>query len=636
MKRKRIISILLSFIFVVGFLGIPPKMKFVNAEEPEFTIRSITMDKESYLMPSFPVVIVDVSCSKGICAAQVEAYRIEGDTFNDTMNTGNYLDGFWQSDIDNNRIVYDGKIEMQLNGDGVTYNNPGLWQIVAVTLYIGDDIKYYQVGGPNARTLRNDISSDENFIRGNGKKFNNYIQNGQSTGGSVIVGDTLYYDDYYSLPEDGQPPKISLKAPQFTLKDDMDFYLSLYDNDSNLAEKIKKVPEGKTVGLGIGVKDSPWKEYEECMDGYSVGYTMPFASVGKDVFQAIKGKDVTLVIYHVADLYRWVFNGKDIINPKEINAWIEVCPVISPYGGDESKVDWEIFDWDKYVIQPEDVMGVSIKFAPNGELPGKAEIRLKNDILWKVGQGEYQKGKQLKLYYNKGGKYIEEKGAGCIVTDNGDDKWLSFTINHNSQFVASYGDLEGKSGSSVPQSEWRGGKWFNVDGSQTYSPMGSWNSDSSGWWYGDTSGWYAHDEWVRIDQQWYYFDSDGYMVTNEYRDGLWITSDGTVDYTYFLSWKSNSTGWWVEDKSSWWPSSQWLKIDGSWYYFTSDGYMDYGEYRDGCWLGSDGAMDPNSVNGAWHLDGKGWYYSDNGWYPKNQYLWIDGTSYWFDSSGYCN
>ena len=27
---------------------------------------------------------------------------------------------------------------------------------------------------------------------------------------------------------------------------------------------------------------------------------------------------------------------------------------------------------------------------------------------------------------------------------------------------------------------------------------------------------------------------------------------------------SNSTGWWVEDISGWWPASQWLKIDGYW------------------------------------------------------------------------
>ena len=27
---------------------------------------------------------------------------------------------------------------------------------------------------------------------------------------------------------------------------------------------------------------------------------------------------------------------------------------------------------------------------------------------------------------------------------------------------------------------------------------------------------------------------------------------------------SNSTGWWVEDISGWWPSNAWLKIDGYW------------------------------------------------------------------------
>ena len=33
-------------------------------------------------------------------------------------------------------------------------------------------------------------------------------------------------------------------------------------------------------------------------------------------------------------------------------------------------------------------------------------------------------------------------------------------------------------------------------------------------------------------------------------------------------------------------------------------------------------------------DGTGWWYEDNGWYPSNQYLWIDGVKYWFDSTGY--
>ena len=79
----------------------------------------------------------------------------------------------------------------------------------------------------------------------------------------------------------------------------------------------------------------------------------------------------------------------------------------------------------------------------------------------------------------------------------------------------------------------------------------------------------------------------------------------------------------------------WKQIDGKWYYFTADGYMDYSEYRDGCWLGADGAWDENYAGGHWMSDSSGWWYTDNsGWYPKSQWLWIDGVQYYFDASGY--
>ena len=121
---------------------------------------------------------------------------------------------------------------------------------------------------------------------------------------------------------------------------------------------------------------------------------------------------------------------------------------------------------------------------------------------------------------------------------------------------------------------------------------------------------------------------------NEWVKGQWYDANGGTSYTAKGSWKSNSKGWWFEDSKGWYPHSQWQKIDGKWYYFTADGYMDYSEYRDGCWLGADGAWDENYSHGKWHLDGTGWWYEDNGWYPHNQYLWIDGVKYWFNSSGY--
>ncbi len=130
-------------------------------------------------------------------------------------------------------------------------------------------------------------------------------------------------------------------------------------------------------------------------------------------------------------------------------------------------------------------------------------------------------------------------------------------------------------------------------------------------------------------------DADAPTYSSEWVGGKWYNEDGTQTYEGTLSWKCNSSGWWVEDTTGWYPASQWQKIDGKWYYFTSDGYMDYGEYRDGCWLGSDGAWVESYSGGHWCKNSKGWWYEDSsGWYPYSQYLWIDGTEYYFKADGY--
>ena len=100
-------------------------------------------------------------------------------------------------------------------------------------------------------------------------------------------------------------------------------------------------------------------------------------------------------------------------------------------------------------------------------------------------------------------------------------------------------------------------------------------------------------------------------------------------------WKSNQKGWWYETYAGRYIANQWLSIDGRYYYFTADGYMDYSEYRDGCWLGSDGAWVEIYHGGHWVSDSRGWWYEDSsGWYPSNQWLWIDGKCYYFKSNGY--
>ena len=136
--------------------------------------------------------------------------------------------------------------------------------------------------------------------------------------------------------------------------------------------------------------------------------------------------------------------------------------------------------------------------------------------------------------------------------------------------------------------EWINGKCYNEDGTQTYTGVLTWKTNSTGWWVEDTDGWYPTDQWQKIDGIWYYFKPDGYMATSEYYNGYWFNADGSWDSLYLLSWKVNSTGWWVEDISGWWPSGTWLKINGYWYYFNASGYMVTNCYIDGYWISSDG------------------------------------------------
>ncbi|MCR4846536.1 MAG: hypothetical protein K5865_07345 [Eubacterium sp.] len=162
---------------------------------------------------------------------------------------------------------------------------------------------------------------------------------------------------------------------------------------------------------------------------------------------------------------------------------------------------------------------------------------------------------------------------------------------------------------------------------------GGWNHDSYGWYYMMGSDYYV-GQWAKLDGEWYYFDSSGYMESSCYRDGYWLGASGAWVNGYSGgTWKVNSSGWWFED-GSWYPAGEWLKINGSYYYFGISGYMECNCYRDGCWISDSGAWDTNYSNGTWKFDDYGWWYEDDGWYPVNTGLWIDGDYYWFDGFGY--
>ena len=330
---------------------------------------------------------------------------------------------------------------------------------------------------------------------------------------------------------------------KFTLVDDMNFSDKFSVANPKISERISKVQEGHSVGL--------------FMDQSNV--------VPKSAFDAIAGRDVNIVTYAYSNGVRWVFNGKDIKNPtKDVDVSLEMNQVSGKEYGLEDDV-------------------VVLKFASNGVLPGKANVRIKSDYLYHLNS---IKG-DLYLLYNDNEQYVCEEGANVKLKFDGIDKWCSFDVTHNSEYVIC-SEKSIKKVSESYSNEWVDGKWYDADGNQSYSGTLEWKCNSAGWWVEDTANWYPVSCWQKIDGYWYYFDASGYMVSSAWQDGCWLGSDGAWTYEATGSWKGNSSGWWFEDTSGWYPYSQWLKINGSWYYFDGSGYMVTSKYIDGYWIGADG------------------------------------------------
>lgn len=129
----------------------------------------------------------------------------------------------------------------------------------------------------------------------------------------------------------------------------------------------------------------------------------------------------------------------------------------------------------------------------------------------------------------------------------------------------------GSSGSSG--SSWSSGR--SVSSNQDL--LGTWQKDSRGWWFREMSGSYPANKWGKINQTWYYFGADGYMMTGwQFINGQWYylteaeQGQGAMVNGWFYD-----TGYqrWFYLGTSGAMVTGWQEIGGVWYYFNpiSDG-----------------------------------------------------------------
>ena len=129
--------------------------------------------------------------------------------------------------------------------------------------------------------------------------------------------------------------------------------------------------------------------------------------------------------------------------------------------------------------------------------------------------------------------------------------------------------------------EWKSddkGYWYQYNDGNI--PKDKWSQIDGNWYYFDDKGYMATNQ----------YRSDG-------KGGYsWVGENGAYNSSWNAKWKKDDDGYyWLEYSDGSYPTNQWLEIDGKWYYFDSEGYMvtgrqwlggkSYSFGTDGHWLG---------------------------------------------------
>ena len=147
-------------------------------------------------------------------------------------------------------------------------------------------------------------------------------------------------------------------------------------------------------------------------------------TVAKEIFDVIKGTEKTVIFKQ--NEVEWTFNGKDITEPtKIIDMTVKIASLNTTTSNNKAAIGEK--------VNKENVLVIS--FANNGQLPGKAKVRVKLDASWLAGKNN----NSINIYYfNEATKAVEAIATGLTVDAEG---YVEFSIAHNSDYIISDKDL---------------------------------------------------------------------------------------------------------------------------------------------------------------------------------------------------
>ena len=181
--------------------------------------------------------------------------------------------------------------------------------------------------------------------------------------------------------------------------------------ENTVTAPVEEVKDGDLEYNSSKITDEVINEIKNSSDKQNVIINLDGdVIIKKDVFEAIKGKEKQLTIN--SGIHQIIFNGKDITNPKDIDA----------------KITYDLISEDSELNEISQ-KGVVINFADNGQLPGVATVRIKvNDDI----RSELSMKNIFVYFYDANEKSLTKLLNKAEYNDSG---YIQFSISHNSKYL---------------------------------------------------------------------------------------------------------------------------------------------------------------------------------------------------------
>lgn len=148
-------------------------------------------------------------------------------------------------------------------------------------------------------------------------------------------------------------------------------------------------------------------------------------------------------------------------------------------------------------------------------------------------------------------------------------------------------------------------------GTGNTNPQMGWVQSGNKWSYHYPDGSYQKSSWLQVNNIWYLFDSEGWMLTGwQQKDGYWYYLDPSGAMK--TGWLKAANGWYYLNPGPvagpmW--KSQWLQLNGKTYFISDSGVMCEGWVElGGNWhyfYPGDGSMAVNTMIGTFAVDANG-------------------------------